>query len=151
MVKSFQGVRMAPAKEIQSAKVSEFMTVKLVTFTPSQTMGEVTALLLKKNLSGGPVLDESGKLVGMISEGDCLKQTVRGQYSNTPNNDGIVADHMVREVITIDPDMGILDAAQKFLSVRLRRFPVMKDGKLLGQISQRDILRAVNELKKSTW
>lgn len=151
MVKSFQGVRKAPVKEIQSLSVADFMSRKLTTFLPSQSIGEVTQILMDKNISGGPVVDETGKLVGIISEGDCLKEIVRGKYSNSLNHSGVVSDHMVREVITIGPEMNILDVAKKFLELRVRRFPVLKDGALLGQISQRDVIRAVSVLQSSTW
>jgi CBS domain-containing protein len=151
MVKSFQGVRKAPEKERQKADVSDHMTVQLTTFSPTQSVGDVVRIMIAKRISGGPVLDETGKLVGIISEGDCLKEMVRGKYSNSPNNSGYVADHMVREVITIGPDVNVLDAADKFLSTKVRRFPVMKNGELLGQISQRDVMRAILTLKNETW
>jgi predicted transcriptional regulator len=151
MVKSYVGVRKAPEKEIQQIQVKDFMTRKLVTFTPNQPIGEVAATLMKKNISGGPVLDENGNLVGIISEGDCLKEIVRGKYLNSPNHAGTVADHMVKEVLTIGPEVSILELAQRFLNEKVRRFPVMKDGKLIGQISQRDVLKAVDGLKNETW
>ena len=151
MVKSYTGVRKAPKKEIQSVQVKDFMTEKLVTFSPDQSMGEVSEVLMKKNISGGPVVDDSGNLCGIISEGDCLKEVLRGQYLNSPNHSGIVEDHMIRDVLTTTPETSILEIAQRFLNEKVRRFPVMKDGKLVGQISQRDVLRAVHTLKKSTW
>lgn len=151
MVKSFTGVRKAPQKEIQQIKAEDFMTAKLVTFHPDQHMGEVFKKLLDKNISGGPVLDDNGNLVGIISEGDCLKEVVRGKYNNSPNKVGTVGELMVGEVHTIPPDMSILEVAQKFLSLKVRRFPVMSEGKLVGQISQRDVMRAVRELKNETW
>jgi len=151
MVKSFTGVRKAPKKEIQQIKVEDFMTAKLVTFHPDQHMGEVFQKLLDKNISGGPVLDDKGNLVGIISEGDCLKEVVRGKYNNSPNKVGTVGELMVSEVYTIPPDMSILEVAQKFLSLKVRRFPVMSEGKLIGQISQRDVMRAVRDLKNETW
>jgi len=151
MVKSFTGVRKAPGKEIQQIKAEDFMTVKLCTFKPDQHIGEVFKTLIDKNISGGPVVDESGRLVGIISEGDCLKEIVRGKYNNSPNKVGTVSDHMATEVHTIPPDMPILDVAHKFLDLKVRRFPVMQEGKLLGQISQRDVMRAVSKLKNETW
>lgn len=152
MVKSYMGVRQAPPKkEIQQVQVRDYMSSKLVTFTPDQSIGDVVEVLLKKNISGGPVLDSQGKLVGIISEGDCLKEIVKGKYSNLPNDPGIVSHHMVRDVITIAPDINILEAAQKFLELKVRRFPVLKDGQLIGQISQRDVLRAVENLEHETW
>jgi len=151
MVKSYTGVRKAPEKEIQKMTVQDFMSSKLVTFKPDQSIGEVAEMLMKKNISGGPVIDDDGCLIGIISEGDCLKEIVRGKYLNSPNHMGRVEDHMVREVKTTTAEAGILEVAQRFLNERVRRFPVLKDGNVIGQISQRDILRAVNGLKDSTW
>lgn len=152
MVKSFTGVRKAPEKNVaQALAVRDFMTRQLTTFKPSQSIGEVVKIMINKKISGGPVLDEAGKLVGIISEGDCLKEIVRGRYSHSPNNTGVVADHMVRDVKTIDPDTSVFDAAQLFLNSRVRRFPVLEDDKLIGQISQRDVMRAIDQLKDSTW
>jgi CBS domain-containing protein len=151
MVKSFTGVRKAPTKEIQQIKAEEFMSVKLCTFKPDQHIGEVFKVLIDKNISGGPVVDDQGRLVGIISEGDCLKEIVRGKYNNSPNKAGIVGDEMVRDVHTIPPDMPILEVPHKFLELNVRRFPVMDGDKLVGQISQRDVMRAVRELKNETW
>jgi CBS domain-containing protein len=97
------------------------------------------------------VVDEHHRLVGVISEGDCLKEVARGKYNNTPNHSGKVGDHMTRDVYTIRPEMNIFEVANMFLDVKLRRFPVVKDGKLLGQISQRDVMRAFDKLKNATW
>lgn len=151
MVKSFTGVRKAPEKKIQDVTAADCMTRQLTTFKPSQPIGEVALILMKKNLSGGPVVDEAGRLIGIISEGDCLKEVVGGKYSNSPNEGSVVSDHMAREVITIHPEMNILEVAQKFLNTRVRRFPVLKNGELVGQISQRDVLRAVSSLQNTTW
>lgn len=151
MVKSYTGVRKAPEKTIQQFQVRDFMTSKLIVFHPDQPIGEVTSVLMVKNISGGPVVDSTGQLVGIISEGDCLKEIVRGKYLNMPIHGGLVSDHMVSEVHTTSPEMSILELAQRFLNEKVRRFPVMENGKLVGQISQRDVLRAVDQLKKETW
>ena len=153
MVKSFQGVRQVkPAKaEPQPATVGDFMSTKLVTFHPDQTMDQVIQILLDKNISGGPVIDDENNLVGIISEGDCLKEVVKGKYTNTPSLSGKVSEHMAQNVKTINPEMNVFEAASMFLNLRLRRFPVVRDGKLLGQISQKDIMSAVKNLKETTW
>ncbi|MDX1628219.1 MAG: CBS domain-containing protein [Fulvivirga sp.] len=155
MVKSFQGVRQEKPKKspVQDVHVKDYMTPKskLITFHPDQTMDDVIKTLLDKKISGGPVIDDEGKLVGIISEGDCLKEVVKGKYTHTPVLHGKASEHMATDVKTMDAELNIFDAAGKFLEMKLRRFPVLKDGKLLGQISQRDVMQAVQNLKDSTW
>ncbi|MDN3689236.1 CBS domain-containing protein [Cyclobacterium jeungdonense] len=152
MVKSFQGVREAPIKPSnQPILVSDFMSTNLVTFHPEDTIDHVIRVLTRKRISGAPVVDETGKLVGIISEGDCLKEIIKGQYTNTPRFPAAVEEHMTRDVITMPPDITIFDAADRFLTLRIRRFPVVKDGNLVGQISVSDVVRAMPKLKASTW
>lgn len=153
MVKSYQGVRQVVENTIapQQITVEDFMTRRLITFKPEQSIDEVTDILIKNNISGGPVVDEDGRLIGIISEGDCLNEAVRGKYNNMPNLIGKVKEYMVQDVVTIQYDMNILEAAKMFLSMKLRRFPVIQEGKLVGQISQRDVLKATLQLKEATW
>ncbi|WP_162340009.1 CBS domain-containing protein [Cyclobacterium salsum] len=152
MVKSFQGVREAPIKPSnQPILVSDFMSTNLVTFHPEDTIDHVIRVLTRKRISGAPVVDETGKLVGIISEGDCLKEIIKGQYTNTPKFPAAVEEHMTRDVITMPPDVTIFDAADRFLTLKIRRFPVVKDGNLVGQISVSDVVRAMPKLKASTW
>ena len=152
MVKSYRGVgEIKPKSKEQNVTVEYYMSRQLVTFRPDQTMEEVIKILLTKNISGGPVIDEENKLCGIISEGDCLKEVVKGKYNNSPNLSGYVREHMATEVKYVHPEMNIFELAQMFLNMRLRRFPVLQDGKLVGQISQKDIMRAVQKLKDTTW
>lgn len=153
MVKSYQGVPQAkPDKaEPQLISVRDFMATRLITFHPEQTMDQVTKILLEKKISGGPVVDDDNQLVGVISEGDCLKEVVRGKYNNMLDICGKVSEYMAKEVKTIHPEMNILEAAKMFLHLKVRRFPVIKDGKLVGQISQKDIMQAVHKLKQASW
>ncbi|EAZ80624.1 CBS domain-containing protein [Algoriphagus machipongonensis] len=153
MVKSFQGVRMAEPKKSPAAPilVKDHMSTKLVTFLPDDTIDMVLEVLTKRKISGAPVVDESGSLVGIISEVDCLKEIIKGKYTNTPKFPGKVKDHMSVDVITLGPELSIFDAAQKFLELKIRRFPVIRDGSLIGQISLSDIIRAFPKLKDTTW
>jgi CBS domain-containing protein len=154
MVKSYQGPitkkRDAP-KQAGSVNVESYMSKKLITFKPDQVMFDVIQSLIKNRISGAPVVDDRGKLCGVISEGDCVKEAVKGKYNNMPSLSGKVEDYMTREVVTISPDVNIFDAADMFLNRRIRRFPVVRDGVLLGQISQKDIMRAVVALRSETW
>lgn len=136
---------------MQLMRVEDHMSRRLVTFHPEQTIDEVVRLLLTKKISGGPVVDKENNLVGIISEGDCMKEIVKGKYNNTPQLSGLVKDHMATKVKTISPDMNIFELSQMFLNLRLRRFPVIRDGKLVGQISQKDVMRAVRMLQETTW
>ncbi|WP_425635957.1 CBS domain-containing protein [Algoriphagus yeomjeoni] len=153
MVKSFQGVRMAEPKKapIPQILVKECMSTKLITFKPDDTIDQVMEVLTKRKISGAPVIDASGALVGIISEVDCLKEIIKGKYTNTPKFPAKVSEHMSVDVMTLSPDLSIFDAASKFLEHGYRRFPVMKDGQLLGQISLSDVIRIFPTLKQTTW
>lgn len=152
MVKSYRGVEKAkPAKDISlPVTVRDHMTRKLVTFHPDQTINVVVDKLLDKRISGAPVIDDEGNLVGVISEGDCLKQVVKGKYNNHPTLHGRVSEYMATDVKHVNPDLNIFELAQMFLNLRLRRFPVLENGKLIGQISQKDVMRAVIQLGSVT-
>ncbi len=153
MVKSFQGVRVATPKKqpVEHLTVRDHMTKRLTTFKPEDSLDQVLEVLAKKKISGAPVLDESGALVGIISEVDCLKEIIKGKYTNTPKFPSKVADHMTKNVITLPPELSLFDAAGKFLELKIRRFPVVQNGQLLGQISLSDLIRAFPKLKQTTW
>ncbi len=152
MVKSFQGVRMAePKKSNVSILVKDHMSTNLTTFYPEDTIDHVLEVLTNKKISGAPVVDHDENLVGIISEVDCLNEIIKGKYTNTPRFPGTVAEHMTREVMTLSPEMSLFDAAGKFLDLKIRRFPVMQEGKLIGQISLSDVIRAFPKLKQTTW
>lgn len=152
MVKSYKGVQQEkPKPKPTQVTVADYMSTKLITFHPEQRMDEVIETLLKYKISGGPVVDSTGDLVGIISEGDCMKEVVRGKYNNMPNLSGLVAEHMTKNVISIPPETNIFDVANMFLEKRIRRFPVVMLGKLMGQISQKDVMCAVHRMSSSTW
>ena len=80
-----------------------------------------------------------------------MKQISESRYYNMPMSDMIVEKHMATNVEIIDGDMNVFDAANKFLESKHRRFPIIKNGKLVGQISQKDVLKAALELNGQTW
>jgi len=153
MVKSYRGVEKAKEKKtiVRPVTVEDYMTRQLITFRPDQTMDQVLDLLLAKNISGGPVIDENNNLVGIISEGDCLKEVVKGKYNNVPTLSGYVRDYMATDVKSVPPNLNIFELAQMFLNLRLRRFPVIKNGRLVGQISQKDVMRAMIKLHNDSY
>ena len=131
--------------------VSEYMTTDLITFRKDQSIHEVMELLTQHRISGDCVVDEHNNLLGIISEGDCIKHISDCQYYNMPIDDNLVEKRMTCNVETISGDMNVLDAAKMFIEKKFRRFPIVKDGKLIGQISQRDVLRAALSLKGNNW
>ncbi|MDO6596581.1 CBS domain-containing protein [Oceanihabitans sp. 2_MG-2023] len=151
-IKSFQGARKQQQVVDQTQlKVSDYMTRSLITFRPEQSVEEVIETLITNKISGGPVVNENNELVGIISEGDCLKQVSDSRYYNMPMAQDNVEKRMAKNVETIDGNMNVFDAANKFLESKRRRFPIVEEGKLIGQISQKDILKAALQLKGQSW
>ncbi|WP_375323507.1 CBS domain-containing protein [Flagellimonas sp. GZD32] len=150
-IKSYTGKRVKEIPKETKLKVSDYMTRNLITFSPDQPIEEVIEALLKYKISGGPVVNEKNELIGIISEGDCIKHISDSRYYNMPLEQRKVGLRMVKNVETIDGNMNIFDAAKKFLEVKRRRFPIVEDGKLVGQISQKDILKATLNLKQEHW
>lgn len=150
-IKSFQGPRSEQPNDEVPLRVCDYMTTDLITFRPEQSVEEVIVALLKYKISGGPVVNENYELVGIISEGDCIKHISENRYHNMPSTNTNVEGHMIKNVETIDGNMNIFDAANKFLNEKRRRFPIVENGKLVGQISQKDILKATLKLKSQNW
>lgn len=123
----------------------------LITFKPDQSIEEVIDIIIAKGISGAPVLDDARKLVGIISEKDCLRIIVDQAYHNLPSSSRKVSDYMTAKVKTVESNIDIVAAANEFLSSPVRRLPVVENGLLIGQISRRDILRASKNLKATTW
>ncbi|MEZ5524116.1 MAG: CBS domain-containing protein [Pseudomonadales bacterium] len=129
---------------LKSIKVRDYMTTQLVTFQPETDIFKAISTLKEHRISGAPVLDHNGQLVGILTEGDCLTAIIKDIYYTEAG--GKVGDFMTTEVSTIGPDDDIVDVAVEFQKQRRKRFPVIEDGELVGQISQRDILRAVLDI-----
>ena len=124
---------------------------KLITFTPDQSINEIIDIIIEKRISGAPVLDANRKLVGIISERDCLRLIVDQAYHNLPHNAPKVSDYMTRQVKTLSPESDVVAAATEFLSTPIRRLPVVENGVLIGQISRIDILRAAKNINPTNW
>lgn len=152
-IKSFQGKRETnQAKEGSQILVSDYMTTNLITFKAEDSLDHVIEQLIAYKISGGPVVNDKNELIGIISEGDCIKHISDSMYYNMPmDSTNTVEKNMVLAVETIDKNMNIFDAATKFISSKRRRFPIVEKGKLIGQISQKDILKAALKMKGNSW
>lgn len=127
--------------------VTKFMATKLITFSPETDIRTAIDTMVKKKISGAPVLNEKKQLVGMISEVDCLHILLDGPYNKEPSKSGTVGELMSKSVRTISADKSILDAAYEFVNAGYKRLPVVENGQLVGQISRSDILRAIQKIK----
>ncbi|WP_405200272.1 CBS domain-containing protein [Christiangramia sp. LLG6405-1] len=151
-IKSFMGKRAEPEKPAEVPMlVRDYMTEKLITFRENENIMDVVEKLIKHGISGGCVVNERNELLGIISEGDCMKQISDSRYYNMPMTDLTVGKRMISNVETIDGNMNVLDAAKIFIEKRFRRFPIVENNQLIGQISQRDVLKAALRLKSHTW
>ncbi len=127
-----------------TTSIEQHMATELISFSPEDDILHAMRVLLDKKISGAPVLDESGKLVGILSMKDCMEIVYNTAYHQDWG--GKVEQYMSREVEHIEADTSILTAAEKFLNSNFRRFPVLRNGQLVGQISRHDILRALDQL-----
>lgn len=125
----------------RTGTVRDCMAASLVTFHPDMEIDEAIKVLVEHRISGAPVIDYHGSLIGLLSEQDCLKVMLHAAYH--AESAGTVSEYMSREVKTIDVDTTIVEAAELFLTARYRRYPVVDENRLVGQVSRRDILHAL--------
>ena len=124
----------------KSVLVREFMATRLVTLTPDMDIFTAMRLLLQHRVSGAPVIDKDQHLLGILSERDCLRVFASGAYYKEAG--GCVADYMSKVLETVGPDDELFQVADVLLANSFRRLPVVEDGKLVGQVSRRDVLMA---------
>ncbi|MZR61669.1 CBS domain-containing protein [Alcanivorax sp. DP30] len=132
---------------LKSMLVADYMSRRVITLTPEQSVHDAILVLLENKISGAPVVDATGTLTGMFSESDCLKGALEASYHGTEI--GPVREYMTQDLQTVSGQTSILDAAEIFLADHRRRLPVVDDGKLVGQISRRDLLRAMDDFSRN--
>ena len=127
-------------------QVYEVMTRDLVTVSPEDEITEVVSLLIRHDISGVPVVDADQGLVGFLTERDCIDVALKAGYFD--ERGGRVSEHMSAPVETVEADTGLVDVAERLCRSRYRRFPVLEEGRLVGLISRRDVLKVLNA---GTW
>jgi CBS domain-containing protein len=111
------------------------MTHKVSTITPEASVQEVAQLLSRERISGVPVLDHAGRIVGIITEADIIGKV---------NREGLcVADIMSAEIIFVGEETPIGEIAMILTERNIKRVPVLRNGKLVGIVCRADIVRAV--------
>ena len=128
---------------IQATTAAEMMTRNLVTLRPTMRVSEAIKVLLKKRISGAPVVDK-GQFIGVFSERSCMRVIVSTAYDQLP--DGSIVPFVDTDPPTIGPETDLLTITLTFVDQGVRRLPVLENGCLLGQISRRDVMRKIVEL-----
>jgi len=141
----------SPLNENRYESVEKYMVPlsKMITFKPEQPIQDVIKIIVDKKISGAPVLNDQGGLVGLISEKDCLRIIVDQAYNNLPAETRKVSDYMTAKVQSLSPKTNVVEAAKEFLNSPFRRFTIVENGKLIGQVSRRDILTAAQNMKST--
>lgn len=124
------------------ATVADHMQTDLVTLTDGMEIIRAVTILLDTGVSGACVLDAEGRLVGVLSKRDCLRAALNAAYYKEWG--GTVADMMSPQPETLEATLDLVGAAERFVNSAYRRFPVMLEGRLVGQISRTDVLRALS-------
>jgi CBS domain-containing protein len=126
---------------LRSLLVKDHMTADHLALSPAMDVLDAIHQLLRHELSGAPVTDHLGQVVGYLSEKDCLKVALSATYHE--QRGGRVSEFMSRSVMTVDAEASLTEVAELFLAHPFRCFPVITESRLVGQLSRRDILKAL--------
>ncbi|WJG07863.1 CBS domain-containing protein [Aliiglaciecola sp. LCG003] len=128
---------------MESLKVSHYMNRRPVTFTTEMPVAEAVERLLTGTQSGSAVLDSRRKVVGFLSEQDCIERMITSSYYR--EQVARVKDIMRTEVLSVKEYDSILEVAQRILKEKPKVYPVVDDdGYFLGTISRADVLYAID-------
>ena len=127
----------------RSMKIQDYMQKDCLTLDSEMDVLRATQMLIKSDISGAPVLDKYGRLVGMLTERDCMQVALQGYYHGEPG--GLVKKHMSPDPEFVSPEQSILTLAEMFISGRFQRYPVVDNGRLVGMIARWDVMRALSE------
>jgi CBS domain-containing protein len=121
------------------------MHPKPLTVSAGASLVEAIESIFEYKLTGLTVVDETGQVVGILSELDCIKGVLNAIYNEGDPEHALVRDAMCREVVSCAPGDSIVEVAQSMLDSHQRRRPVMENGKLVGQVSSSNVLWALME------
>lgn len=128
--------------------VRQFMDTDVPTLSASTDIHAAVVFLLDHHVTGAPVLDEAGVVVGILTEKDCLRLLTLGTEDGQPVR-GSVGDFMTSNPVTVSPEMNVYYVAGLFLHHAFRRLPVVQGKKLVGAITRFDVLRAIRALDQA--
>ena len=126
-------------------KISEYMDTEVPTLSPETRVLDAVDFLLENKVTGAPVVDSGGALVGIITETDLLKLVTEGVRGEPPT-EAKVAEYMTTDVITAPQTVDVYYIAGMFVANKFRRLPVVEDGRIVGAITRYDLLRVIRKL-----
>jgi CBS domain-containing protein len=129
---------------LRSVELKDYMLTNPVKVKADVDLCDAVELILEYKISGVCVVDDENHLLGILSEMDCLKAILSAMY-NEETSVGPVSGFMTTDVYSVSPHADIVDVAQDMLKRGFRRCPVIEDGKLVGQVTCRQLLRAVEK------
>lgn len=134
---------------LQSVNLRDYILPNPVKVHPRDNVLEAMQVIIDNKISGVCVVDDEANLVGILSELDCLRAVLDATYNNAGAAVGLVEDHMAADnLVVAHPNEDIVEVAQDMLRKNKRRRPVVENGKLIGQITCRQLLTAVKSFRK---
>ena len=131
---------------LKSVNLRDYMLANPVRVRAEDNVLDAMQVIIDNKISGVCVVDNEQRLVGILSELDCLRAALGAIYNNT--NIGNVGEFMATDnLVVAHPNEDIVDVAQDMLLKNKRRRPVVEDGKLIGQITCRQLLAAVKKFR----
>ena len=142
-------------------RARDVMTSPVITVKATTTVKEVARLFLERRISATPVLDDQGKLVGIVSEGDLVHRSEISTERRRPwwlvlmaGDEGLAAEYirahakrvddlMSRNVITAAPDTPLHEIAEMLEKYVIKRLPIVRDGQLVGIVSRANLVQAI--------
>ena len=124
-------------------QVKDIMTERVHVVRAQATIEEAIAQLLDHRVSGLPVVDDDGYLLGVITEFDIIDLVYEADIEKSK-----VGDHMTTELKSLDYEASLDDAADIFCNESIRRIPVVREGRLVGVVSRRDLIGFVRDVRK---
>lgn len=125
---------------LHTVRVQDFMVRDFVRLSPEESMYHAVQVLVHKEVPAAVVVDKKDKLVGILSETDCIRVVLDASYNERPP--GTVEEYMTKDIQTIDVDATLIDVAALFKNKTYRMYPVTDHGRLVGVITRRRVLRA---------
>ena len=131
---------------LHSVDLRDYMITNPIKVREDANLFDTMKIIIDNKVSGVCVINEDKALVGVLSEMDCLAAILKATYNEV--GVGLVNQYMTKDVIVAHPSEGIINIAQDMFLKNQRRRPVVEDGKLVGQVSCRQLLTAVKKFNK---